>query len=182
MSKLVNFVLFQVLWAITIYGVTIGNNWLAPAGLLAVLIIHYSFSATFKADLLLAFLAVLVGLAVETALVQFHILDYAQPLPFKQIAPFWTLILWANFALTMNGCIQWLQGKYYVAAILGAIGGPLSYFAGIELNAATTGVALALMLTVIAAIYAVTTPALLLLAKQCTQVIESGRDQTSVKM
>jgi len=182
MSKLINYVLFQALWAITIYGVTIGNNWLAPASLLAVMSIHYSFSATFKADLLLAFLAMLVGLTVETALVQFQILDYAQPLPFKQIAPLWTLILWANFALTMNGCLQWLQGRYFSAAILGALGAPLSYFAGIELNAATTGVALVMMLTAVAAIYAVITPTLLLLAKWCTQVFEPGKAQTSVKM
>jgi hypothetical protein len=169
MSKLVNYVLFQALWAITIYGVTTGNNWLAPSSLLAVLIIHYNFSATFKADALLTVLAVLLGLTIETTLVQFHMLDYAQQLPIKQAAPFWTLILWANFALTMNGCLQWLQGRYFVAAILGAIGGALSYFAGIELDAATTGVALATLLTVIAAIYAVTTPTLLLLAKWCTQ-------------
>ena len=182
MSKLLNFILFQALWALTIYGVTIGNNWLAPAGLIAVLSIHYNFSATFKADLLLTFLAVLLGLTFETALVQLHILDYAQPLPFKQIAPLWTLILWANFALTMNGCLQWLQGKYFIAAILGALGAPLSYFAGIELNAATTEVALVMMLTVVAAIYAVITPTLLLLAKWCTQLIEPGKAQTSVNV
>jgi hypothetical protein len=182
MSKLLNYVLFQALWAITIYGVTIGNNWLAPSSLLVVLIANYIISANFKADLLLTFLAVMLGLAIETTLVQFHMLDYAQPLPFKQLAPFWTLILWANFALTMNGCLQWLQGRYFSAAILGALGGPLSYFAGIEFDAATTGVAMAILLTVIAAIYAVTTPLLLLLAKWCTQVIEPGKDQTSVKM
>ena len=182
MSKLLNFILFQALWALTIYGVTIGNNWLAPAGLIAVLSIHYSFSATFKADLLLTFFAVLLGLTFETALVQFHILDYAQPLPFKQIAPLWTLILWANFALTMNGCLQWLQGKYLSAAILGALGAPLSYYAGIQLNAATTGVTVTIMLAVIAAIYALITPALLLLAAWCTQAIERGEAQTSVNM
>ena len=130
MSKLINYVLFQALWAITIYGVTIGNNWLAPASLLAVMSIHYSFSATFKADLLLTFLAVLLGLTFETALVQFHILDYAQPLPFKQIAPLWTLILWANFALTMNGCLQWLQGKILYRGHPGRTRRPAFLFCG----------------------------------------------------
>ena len=182
MSKLVNYVLFQSLWAVTIYAVTVGNNWLGPTGLLAVLIVHYRFSKTFKADLLLACLAVLLGLTVETTLVQFHILDYAQPLPFKQIAPLWTLILWANFALTMNGCLQWLQGKHFSAAILGALGAPLSYYAGIQLNAATTGVTVTMMLAVIAAIYALITPALLLLAAWCRQAIERGEAQTSVNM
>ena len=79
------------------------------------------------------------------------------------------LILWANLALTLNGCLRWLQGRYVLAAILGAAGGPLTYFGGMKLGAATSTLPLVTTLGVIAIIYAFITPLLLLIAKQITQ-------------
>jgi hypothetical protein len=35
--------------------------------------------------------------------------------------------------------MSWLKGRFVLAAVLGAITGPLSYFAGVELGAAQWG-------------------------------------------
>ena len=45
--------------------------------------------------------------------------------------------MWMNFALTLNHAMAWLKGRPVVGLILGAIGGPLAYFAGAKLGAAS---------------------------------------------
>jgi hypothetical protein len=86
-------------------------------------------------------------------------------LPSQELAPLWLLVLWAAYALIINGCMSWLHERYILAATLGAIGAPLSYLGGIKLGAAdTTQTALALV--VISLIFAAVTPLLLYLSKK----------------
>jgi len=51
------------------------------------------------------------------------------------MAPPWILGLWALFATTLNVSLNWLKGRWLVAALLGGIAGPLSYWAGARLGA-----------------------------------------------
>ena len=46
------------------------------------------------------------------------------------IAPFWMLALWIAFATTLNHSMRWLMHRPVVAAIGGAVFGPLAYLAG----------------------------------------------------
>lgn len=50
-------------------------------------------------------------------------------------SPIWMIALWINLAATLNLSLKWLQGKLLLAAILGAIGGPATYYAGSRLGA-----------------------------------------------
>ena len=52
-------------------------------------------------------------------------------------APHWMVALWMMFATTMNLSLAWMKRSLWLAAILGATGGPLSYWAGAELGALT---------------------------------------------
>ncbi|MCP4275302.1 MAG: DUF2878 domain-containing protein [Gammaproteobacteria bacterium] len=171
-NNLINLVFFQGVWFITVIGAAEGNTWYGIAGLSCFVCIHYLIAHTVKADLLLAAVAIFLGLIIETAVIQTGVLKYVHSITSTQFAPLWILILWANLALTLNGCLRWLQGRYMLAAILGAAGGPLTYFAGIKLGAATTTMAVATALGVIAVIYAIVTPLLLLIAKQVTQALK----------
>lgn len=78
----------------------------------------------------------LVGLVADTAFLQAGLLAYAEPLPSVHLAPFWILVMWMNFALTVNVALRWLHGRYGLAAVLGLAGGPLAYLAGVKLGAA----------------------------------------------
>ena len=51
------------------------------------------------------------------------------------IAPPWILALWALFASTLNVSLRWLRGRIVVAVVLGAVAGPLSYWAGVRMGA-----------------------------------------------
>lgn len=79
--------------------------------------------------------------------------------------PFWLIVLWGCFAATLNNSLKFLQGRLYLAALLGGIGGPLSYYAGAELGRLGFGSTLTSLL-VLAAVWALLLPALLKLAQR----------------
>ena len=164
-NNLINLVFFQVVWFLTVIGAANGSLWPGCIGLAAFFAVHQWASATAGADFRLAICAVFAGLVCEAAFVRAGLLLYPTATVFVLGVPVWILILWANFALTMNGCLRWLQGKYALAALLGFMGGPLSYFGGIKLGAATVGHSLQLALASIAICYAIVTPLLLYLAR-----------------
>ena len=51
------------------------------------------------------------------------------------IVPLWFLALWALFASTLHYSLSWLNRRYLLAASLGAVAGPLSYFGGEKIGA-----------------------------------------------
>ena len=53
------------------------------------------------------------------------------------LTPIWIVVLWVLFALTLNHSLSWLKGRVVLAAIFGALGGPLAYVAGEKLMAVT---------------------------------------------
>lgn len=136
LRALANFAGFQSVWFLSLFGAGTQRSWLGAVALAAFTLWHFSAAANRRADLVLVAVACAVGLVVDTAFIQAHLLAYAEPLPFAAVAPYWILGMWINFALTLNGSMRWLHGRYLLAAGLGAIGGPLAYMAGVGLGAA----------------------------------------------
>ena len=68
--------------------------------------------------------------------------------------------MWINFALTLNGSMRWLHGRYLLAAVLGAIGGPLAYVAGVKLGAAALLASSTLVYGALAVVWAGAVPLL----------------------
>jgi hypothetical protein len=162
----INLIFFQAAWFLTVTGAASGHHWIGPAGLATFMLVHAFISNTTKADYALVAFAIVIGLIVETWITRAGLLVYAHSLMPAQWAPIWILVLWANFALTMNGCLRWLQGRYLLAAALGSVGGPLSYWGGVQLGAATAIAPLPAILLPLAVIYALITPLLLLAASR----------------
>jgi hypothetical protein len=63
------------------------------------------------------------------------IMVYASPNPIGFLSPLWMSLLWVALAMTLNHSLAWLKNKYWLSAILGSITGPLSYLAGVRLDA-----------------------------------------------
>ena len=59
------------------------------------------------------------------------------PGPLPMLAPAWILALWALFAIALREPLRWLHGRWPLAALLGALGGPLSYAGAERLGACT---------------------------------------------
>ena len=49
----------------------------------------------------------------------------------------WFVALWAGFATTLNSSLAWLNAKLFVAVLFGAVGGPLAYYGGQRIGAAS---------------------------------------------
>ncbi len=84
-------------------------------------------------------------------------------------APLWILALWANFALTMNGCLGWLRQRRVLAAALACVCGPVSYYGGIALGTATVTGESWQLFGAIGLAWAVALPLLLSLATQLSR-------------
>ena len=53
------------------------------------------------------------------------------------LAPYWIVAMWIGFATTLNVSLGWLKGRYWLATLFGAAGGPLAYLAGAKLGGIT---------------------------------------------
>lgn len=171
---LINLVFFKLVWAASLVGVVLGYAWLGLVVLATFVTWHARSAATAKADFVLAAVAVAIGLLLDSLYVRAGLIVYAGELVWHGAAPLWILALWANFALTMNGCLGWLRQRKRLAAVLAFVFGPLSYYGGISLGTATiTGEDWVLFLAIGLA-WAVTLPLLLYLAERLAQRFATG--------
>jgi hypothetical protein len=117
-------------------------------------------------EVLLLVAAGVLGLVLDSALVLAGRLAFAEGVLVPGLAPYWMVTLWVLFATTFNRSLRWLRGLLPLAALLGAVGGPLAYLAGARLGAAEVLEPAWLGHLAVAAIYALATPALLALARR----------------
>jgi hypothetical protein len=163
-GKAVNVVLFQAAWFAAVLGAARGMFWLGPLAMLPVLAIHLALQDNRLGELKLLLAAGLLGFVYDTSLVSagvFTPLTHLFPRPFS---PPWMICLWLNFAATLNVSMSWLRGRYLLAALFGAVGGPLAYYSGAKLGA-TEALPSAFGMLVLAIGWGVMTPLLVWLAK-----------------
>jgi hypothetical protein len=161
MGAIVNFVLFQIGWFACVLGAA--NGYALEGAMVAALIVlgHVVHAARPGREALLAGAAALLGLAFENLLV---LAGWVVP----QGGVYWLVALWALFATTLNSSLRALQSRPGIAALLGAAGGPLAYYAGERLGALDM-LQPATMLAALALGWALAAPSLLLLARRIHQ-------------
>ncbi|BDU21660.1 DUF2878 domain-containing protein [Dyella sp. GSA-30] len=118
---------YQLVWFAAVIGAGHGLAWPGVVGMLLYAACQLTAARHYKADLSLMAAAVALGLLVDGGLIRTGLANYAAAWPSAAWAPAWILALWATFALTFTQSLRWLQGRLHVAALLGAIGGPLAY-------------------------------------------------------
>ena len=75
-----------------------------------------------------------LGAIVDTAFLQSSLIIY-RGLTLSFCAPLWIIAMWVGFAATINHSLSWLDGKWFMAFLLGAVFGPLSYITGLKFGA-----------------------------------------------
>ncbi len=116
----------------------------------------------FRTEALLVVLAAAIGFTLDSLLQSTGWVEFAGD-PGGGFAPLWMVALWANFATTLNVSLRVLQRHPWLAAVLGALGGPGAYWAGAQLGAMTVYNAPAAF-SVLALAWGLLTPLLLALA------------------
>jgi hypothetical protein len=131
---LLNFATFQLGWFACVLG---GANDLALAGTLAVAVVvavHLSMAQRPGPEALLVAVAAVIGLAWDSMLVALGLMSYPSGNFEPGLAPHWIVAMWALFATSLNLSMAWLKGRPRLAALFGAVGGPLAYLAGERLG------------------------------------------------
>lgn len=176
MRFLANLVGFNACWFALVIGAAQGLWWPGLAALAVFAIATLATSPWPRSDLKLVAAALGVGLVLETALVQGGIFRYATPIPSPALAPIWMLGLWVNFALSVNHSLGFLSGRVALAAVFGAIGGPLAYWGAARVFGAAEILAPApLALGILAVAYGLATPALAELGRRWRAAEEAAR-------
>jgi len=77
------------------------------------------------------------------------------------LCPIWLVALWMMFGSTLTASLAWLAPRGVIASIIGAIAGPLSYFAAAKMGALAIPAPIELRLTILAIVWTVLLPGLL---------------------
>ncbi|MBI6633477.1 DUF2878 domain-containing protein [Pseudomonas paralactis] len=126
LKTLTNAALFQCGWFACVIG---GDSlWLLVG--LAALGVHLLWISSPADDGLLVLNVTLAGTLLDTLLRSLGVFHFNEPGP---LIPFWLIVLWALLATTLRHCLAWSARPWWLASLLGAVGGPLSYYAGSQL-------------------------------------------------
>lgn len=165
LRKILNFVLFQAGWFACVLGGAHGMTVVAVAAAGAVIGVSlWWFSADRMSDVRLFLAVALIGFCVDTLNLFFGVFALIGDPRFPHLCPLWLVALWAMFGTTLRGSLSWLAGRYVLAALLGAVAGPLSYLGGAKLGAVTLPPNPAFSLAALAVGWAVMMPLLVWLA------------------
>lgn len=134
--NLINLAAFQVAWFCNVLAAAAGMPWLGPAVTAVWVVAHLAFMGPARAGewRVLLFAAVL-GYCADSMLVLAGMIVFPQHAQVGGPSPVWMVALWVGFAATLSRSLGWLRGRFVLAGILGALAGPLSYFAGARLGA-----------------------------------------------
>lgn len=158
-----NAVLFQCAWFAAVLGAAHNRPLLGTACVAAVIAWHLVVSARPAQEARLVALLCLIGFVVESAIVRQGHVAYPSGQPVASLAPYWIVALWALLAIALNVTMRWLHGRLLLAAVLGAVLGPLSFSSGARLGGAQLLHPTEALVT-LALVWAVLMPVLVMLA------------------
>lgn len=161
LSKVINIVLYQAGWFSCVLGAAYGFPLGGALGAAALVGLHLLLTDARKAEIQLAFCACLIGVLVDSLQQAAGLFTFKTDPRWPVWLPLWVFVIWAQFATLFRFALHWLSGRYLLGAFLGALGGPLAYWGGIRLGAASFGDNPLFTLVVLAVVWAGVTPLLL---------------------
>lgn len=131
MVPLINLLAYQSSWFIAVVGASHGRVWPAWTAASLLFMGHLIASDRRTQDLRLGLFAVLLGMALDGLLASTGLLHYSPARPAVPLVgcPSWILALWVAFSTTLTRSLGWLRGRTGNAIVVGAVGGPLGYWA-----------------------------------------------------
>jgi hypothetical protein len=163
-----NYALFQGFWLAAVWGAADGHVWAGPAALVGLVAIHLRLVPRGEREAELRYLLVVgvLGTLLDTGLHAIGATAYPTSTaawPYLVVPP-WIVALWIGFATMPRFSLGWLAGRPWLAALLGAVGGPLTFLGGTRFDAVAVGDGALLTYGALTLEYALVTPLLLALA------------------
>jgi hypothetical protein len=133
---LLNFSLFQAGWFACVLAAAWQQPWFGTGFVLLALALHLALAMQPRQELALVAAVAVAGGAWDTLVMHLGPIHYVSGQPFEAVTAHWIVALWALFAATLNASMRWVRRSLAVAAVVGGVGGPVAYLAGVELGAA----------------------------------------------
>jgi hypothetical protein len=134
---LINIVGFEIGWFACVLGAGQGYPLLGPLVVAVLLGTRLVLIANAGPTARLVVITGVFGSLIDSLLAAAGAYAFVAPLLAGWLCPLWITALWMNFATLPRTSLAWLGERYALAALLGALGGPLSYYAGARLGAVT---------------------------------------------
>jgi hypothetical protein len=165
-------VLYQVGWCLCIFGTADGRQWAGAFYAVFATIAHLSIVPRPGVTFIALALVGLLGFALDGLLTYTGLLVFEDQELLLGWLPPWMLGLWVMFAFLLDSALRWLHGRYLLAALVGAVGGPAAYLGGQSIGALQMAGWTATL--AVAAVWAVSLP----IAVRLFEVLAPGRTPT----
>lgn len=117
---------YEAVWFAAVIGAGHGLAWPGVAATMLFATWRLGVSAHRGVELRLIAVALAVGIVLDAIGVAAGLLSYAAPSPWAE-TPAWLTALWVAFALAIVPLFGYLHRRLWLAALFGALGGPLAY-------------------------------------------------------
>ena len=134
LKRTINIIGFQAGWWACVLGVQKGYPYIGAGVMALYLFVHLKYFKINRFEIFFVILVGIFGTVLETIFLQSSFIKY-KGITSQYIAPIWIIAMWLGFSATLNHSLSWLDGKWLLAFLGGAIFGPLSYLAGIKFGA-----------------------------------------------
>jgi len=131
----INLILYKIGWFGAVTLAAAGRPWGGVPLLLALIGIHLRLVPEWRSEARLVVSCALLGLAVDSMQMWAGILTFDGGHLVGWLCPPWIVLMWAQLGTTLRYCVRFLQGRYLLAAVMGAVAGPLSFHAGAGMGA-----------------------------------------------
>lgn len=136
--KIYDLIGFKICWILCAFCTQWGQPYLGPIITLLFILIHLIIVNFALIDLKIITLSIICGLIIDSTFSIFGLIGYQGGiLANYNLAPLWILSMWGGFSLTMLYTLDSIRHKYFLSGLLGFIGGPLSYSAGVNIGSLT---------------------------------------------
>jgi hypothetical protein len=132
-----NIISANIGWLACVFGAAWGHHWLGWLVVGILFVIHIMAIERHKIRLILsvAAAAIIIGFLTDTALIILGAVEPNRWLIPDPLMPFWDILIWANFSLTLNMSLRFLQKRPLISAVMGALCAPGTYYAAGRLGA-----------------------------------------------
>jgi hypothetical protein len=159
LNRVFSTIIFYVGWILCLQEASKGHSYYGLILVSAFILYFLYHSSCRKADFLLLSFVLLIGPLSDILYVQLGLLEYhVMPLISSWMPPLWVFVLWGLFGANIQ-LFSWLNRHWWLAILLGALGGPISYLSVVRLGGASLLMPLPLVMIVIGGIWAIFFPA-----------------------
>ncbi len=134
-----NSLAFYLGWFACVVGAARGYPWLGPVAVPLLLTLQAPVVPAVMRRWRFLLAVGLLGASLDTGLALSGVMVFSQDWLPSWFCPPWLFALWILFASTLVGALRFLTERQGLASLLGAVGGPLSYWAGAALGALQLG-------------------------------------------